>query len=403
MAKQGGLGMACFVGGNDLSGDVMSFSKISGSVAPLDVTPINKSAHVRIFGQRDGAIDFNTAFDPAIGASHPVLAALPRGDVQIMACINLQVGGEAACEVAKQVDYNPNRANTGMLDATVTSQANGFGLEWGKLLTPGAYVASNFLTGQNAGFEGGNGNWTALTNCAIANTAAQAHTGSNSLQLTSTAGGDMVAESCTAGNILTQGFAVVPGQGVVLQAWGRTAVSARTVSVGVHWFTSGGASISTTYATGVADASGAWTIVPGGTLTAPATAAFGCVSYKVAATGAGAEVHYLDDVQALVLPASYDSGGSLAFGAQAYLQVTAFTGTDATISVVDSADNVSFAAVTGLTFAQTTAAQTAQRLATSNTATVRRYLGVSVSTVGGFTALSFALAVNKNPVAGVVF
>ena len=94
-----------------------------------------------------------------------------------------------------------------------------------------------------------------------------------------------------------------------------------------------------------------------------------------------AEVHYVDDVVALVLPASYDSGASLAFGAQAYLQVTGFTGTDATISVVDSADNITFAAVTGLTFAQTTAAATFQRLATANSATVRRYLGVSVSTV----------------------
>ena len=75
-----------------------------------------------------------------------------------MGCINLVVGGEAACQVAKQIDYNPTRANSGMLDAAVTSQANSYGLEWAKLLTPGAYTATNFQTGQNAGFEGGNGN-----------------------------------------------------------------------------------------------------------------------------------------------------------------------------------------------------------------------------------------------------
>lgn len=394
--------MAAFVGGYDLSGDIMSFSKISGGVAVLDVTPINKSAHVRLTGLRDGGIDFTTAFDPALGASHPVLATLPRGDVQVMGCINLNVGGEAACMNAKQIDYNPNRQADGMLDAAVSTQANTYGLEWGKLLTPGAYAATNFLTGQNAGFEGGIGNWVALTNCAVADTAAQAHTGSNSMSMTSTAAGDMVAESCAAGSIATQGFAVVPGQGVSVQAWLRAAVSARTCSVGVHWFTSGGASISTTYGTGAADSSSAWTI-ESGMLTAPATAAFGCVSVKVSATAAGAEVDYVDDVVALVLPASYNSGGSLAFGAQAYLQVTAFTGTDATIAVVDSADNTTFAAVTGLTFAQTTAANTTQRLATSNTATIRQYLGVSVSTVGGFTALSFAVGINKNPIAGQVF
>lgn len=402
MAKQSGLGMACFVGGYDLSGDIMSFSKISGSVATLDVTPISKSAHVRLYGQRDGGIDFTTAFDPAAGQSHPVLAALPTGDIQVMGCINLSVGGEAACMNAKQIDYNPTRANSGMLDAAVSTQANGYGLEWGKLLTPGAYTAANQLTGQNAGFEGGIGNWVALTNCAVADSSAQAHTGSDSMSMTSTASGDMVAESCAAGSIATQGFAVVPGQGVSVQAWLRTAVSARTCSVGVHWFTSGGSSVSTTYGTGAADSSTGWT-VESGMLTAPATAAFGCVSVKVAATGAGSEVHYVDDVVADVLPVSYDSGGSLAFGAQAYLQVTAFTGTDATVSVVDSADNVSFTAVTGLTFAQTTAANTFQRVATSNTATVREYLGVSVATTGGFTALSFSVAIVKNPIAGQTF
>ena len=73
----------------------------------------------------------------------------------------------------------------------------------------------------------------------------------------------MVVEGCTAGNILTQGFAVVPGQSVSVQAWLRTAVSARTASVGVHWFTSGGASVSTTYGTGAADSSSAWTIESG--------------------------------------------------------------------------------------------------------------------------------------------
>lgn len=248
--KQSGLGMMALVGGYDLSGEIMSLSKISGGANPLDVTPISKSAHVRLLGQRDGAIDFDTAFDPAAGHSHPVLALLPRTDVQVMVGINLAVGGEAACEIAKQVDYNPTRQADAMLSSTVSSVANGFGLEWGKLLTAG--------------------------------------------QQTITA--------------------------------------------------------------------------PGPTPTA-----------------------------------AYDSGASLAFGAQAYVQVTGFTGTDATVAVADSADTSSWAPVTGLTFAQTTAANTTQRVATSNTAVVRRYLGVTVSTVGGFTSLTFAVAVNKNLISGQTF
>lgn len=90
-----------------------------------------------------------------------------------------------------------------------------------------------------------------------------------------------------------------------------------------------------------------------------------------------------------------------AFGAQAYLQATGFAGTSVTVTVQDSADNSSFAAVTGLAFTAVTAAPNAQRLATANTATLRRY--VRVATTGTFTSASFAVMLNRNPVAGVSF
>jgi hypothetical protein len=90
-----------------------------------------------------------------------------------------------------------------------------------------------------------------------------------------------------------------------------------------------------------------------------------------------------------------------AFGAQAYLQVTAFAGTSVTAAVQDSADNSSWAPVTGLTFTAVTAAPAAQRLATANTATLRRYL--RVVTTGTFTSATFAVAIMRNPVAGVSF
>jgi hypothetical protein len=89
------------------------------------------------------------------------------------------------------------------------------------------------------------------------------------------------------------------------------------------------------------------------------------------------------------------------FGAQAYLQVTAFTGTSVTVAIQDSADNSSFAAVTGLTFTAVTAAPATQRLATANTATLRRY--VRAVTTGTFDPATFAVALMRNPVAGVAF
>lgn len=83
-----------------------------------------------------------------------------------------------------------------------------------------------------------------------------------------------------------------------------------------------------------------------------------------------------------------------AFGAQAYLQVTGFTGTSVTVAVQDSADNSTFTAVTGLTFTAVTAAPAWQRLATAGNATLRRY--VRVATTGTFSSATFAVMANRN-------
>lgn len=100
---------------------------------------------------------------------------------------------------------------------------------------------------------------------------------------------------------------------------------------------------------------------------------------------------------------SIDTAASASFGAQAYLQVFAMTGTDATVKIQDSADNSSFADVTGLTFTQLTAGRTAERLATANNATIRRYLRAVTVTTAGFSSLAFAVVVVKNEIAGQVF
>lgn len=100
---------------------------------------------------------------------------------------------------------------------------------------------------------------------------------------------------------------------------------------------------------------------------------------------------------------SIDTTAAASFGAQAYLQAFAFTGTDVTVKVQDSADNVTFADVTGLTFTQLTAGRTAERLATSNTATIRRYIRAVTVTTAGFTSLAFTVVIVKNPIAGQVF
>lgn len=102
--------------------------------------------------------------------------------------------------------------------------------------------------------------------------------------------------------------------------------------------------------------------------------------------------------------ASVDTGAAAAFGAQAYLQVAAFTGTDVTVTIQDSADNATFADLPGLAFTPITGgAPLAERIAVANTTTIRRYVRVATTTTGGFTSLTFAVNFIKNEVEGMVF
>lgn len=97
--------------------------------------------------------------------------------------------------------------------------------------------------------------------------------------------------------------------------------------------------------------------------------------------------------------ASFDGGASSAFGAQAYLQVFSVTGTSVTVTLEDSADNVSFAAITGGAFSAVLAsARSDQRIAM--TGTIRRY--VRAVTSGTFNPASFAVQFVRNATA-VVF
>lgn len=135
MAKQTGLGDRLFVGGFDLSSDTGSVKSVTGGMKPIDVTGIDKSAHERIGGARDGKIEWSSFFNPT--SAHPVLAALPRTDVGVSYAHGTAIGNPAAGMVAKQIDYPGNRSAAGHFTFDVNSLANGFGLEWGVQLTAG--------------------------------------------------------------------------------------------------------------------------------------------------------------------------------------------------------------------------------------------------------------------------
>ena len=88
-----------------------------------------------------------------------------------------------------------------------------------------------------------------------------------------------------------------------------------------------------------------------------------------------------------------------AWGAQAYLQLTAFTGTSVTVTVQHAPDGSTWTSL--MSFTAQTAAPATQRVTVSNTTTVARYL--RVITTGTFTAATFAVAVNRNLASGVSF
>ncbi len=241
--KQSGLGDRLWVAGRDLSGDTQSLQQVGGGSTPLNMTGIDKEAFERAGGKRDGAINFTSFFNKASGQAHPTLSALPRIDVVVTYGRGAGLGVPAASILAKQVNYDPTRAEDGSLTIAVQALANGFGLDWGVQATPG--VRSD--------------------------------------------------------TVATDGDSI-------------------------------------------------------------------------------------------------DGGAASAFGLQAFLHVVSFTGTDITITVEDSADDVAFAATTGGVFTEVTSAPFSERIETARDATIRRYVRVATSTTGGFSECSFVVGFTRNEV-----
>lgn len=160
MAKQSGLGDNYYVDGYDLSGDTRSLGRVSGGPAALDLTGIDRSAYERVGGIRTGTIQWVSYFNDTAGQAHPVLSARPTTDRIATYCRGTGLGSPAASCVAKQIGYDPSRADDGMLTIGVSVDSNRYGLEWGQLLTAGkrtdtAATNGSSVDGAAATTEGG--------------------------------------------------------------------------------------------------------------------------------------------------------------------------------------------------------------------------------------------------------
>ena len=159
--------------------------------------------------------------------------------------------------------------------------------------------ALNFLTGDNAGFEGGTtGNWGSRANCTVANSVAQAHSGTHSMLTSSVAAGDM----STVMNVPTVPLmSCAPGDMVYVSGWSRAVASARQVQIGVLFLDQNFVQIgSIAYgavifgASSIANTTAGW-VNPVTQQIAPANAVWAQPVGQVLATGGAAEGHYWDD------------------------------------------------------------------------------------------------------------
>jgi len=122
----------------------------------------------------------------------------------------------------------------------------------------------------------------------------------------------------------------------------------------------------------------------------------GSLFFSVSAQGSGYGLQWGEQLTAGLKTDTAASNGtgtdfgavSTAFGWTAYVHLTAFTGTSVTFNVQDSADNVTFATLSGGSFGAMTGIGAA-RLTGGLTDTVRRY--VRINTSGTFSNAVFAV------------
>src|SRR5690349_17980210 len=135
MTKETGLGDQCYIDGVDIGADIQSLSRIGGGVTLLPATNITQSAEARMAGQRDGAMELVSYFNPAAGETHSVISTLPRTDRIVTWGHGTTLGNASASLIGKQINYDPTRAQDGGLLVNIQAQANSYGLTFGQQLT----------------------------------------------------------------------------------------------------------------------------------------------------------------------------------------------------------------------------------------------------------------------------
>ena len=109
--------------------------------------------------------------------------------------------------------------------------------------------------------------------------------------------------------------------------------------------------------------------------------------------GNGKSLYALTNTSATVTTTSVDMGASSSIGGQAHIHVTAHGSSNIAVKIQSSADNGSFADVTGLGFTAITGTGS-ERKATASTTTVNRYVRLVITRTSGSATFSVAYAHN---------
>jgi hypothetical protein len=147
MAKQTGIAANFYIAGYDISGDVSAINTIKASNAVKEVTGIDKLAVERLSLLRDGELAISGWFDTVAGQEHPALNGAPTTNVLATACIGMALGNPAVNVWGKQVTYDLDRGEDGSLAVKSNVLADGYGLEWGQLLTTGKQTFTGTANG----------------------------------------------------------------------------------------------------------------------------------------------------------------------------------------------------------------------------------------------------------------
>lgn len=128
---------------------------VGGGPELLEDTGLNKHAIERLGGLIDGTMEFTTFFNTATDAEHDALKSLPLTDRIISYFRGTTIGNAAASIVAKQGNYDGERGDDGSLTCSVEAVANGYGTQWGNMLTAGKRTDTTATNGTSYDFGSG--------------------------------------------------------------------------------------------------------------------------------------------------------------------------------------------------------------------------------------------------------